>query len=288
MIPRNSLLRCVAAGVDRVFVEHPIFERAARDIYGANYTYVDSDAGIPDLDLRWSILSQAALAAPVVLWPPSQQHDAAAAHGLALEAGTAADSELPPTEWAEIAAAAHDAAEQARAERAVQQERLAREAESRAKRAAEVAASEAASDVLSVQLGRSGSAVSAAEPQAGTVSGGDARPFNAVSQTSVTEAHLVSAAQQQALSEASTTGPVAPAAEHSQAAAVGEQSRLAGTSRLAATSAGPFEHGVIFVGTAPLQCSSAASALLRMLPLDKTLRPAVGLCSDGNVLMRRQ
>ena len=41
------LHRCVAAGVDRVFVEHPIFDRAARDIYGANYTYVDSDAGVP-------------------------------------------------------------------------------------------------------------------------------------------------------------------------------------------------------------------------------------------------
>lgn len=57
-------------GVDRVFVEHPIYEAAGDDIYGANYTYADTDSGVADLDLRWSILSQAALAAPLLLWPP--------------------------------------------------------------------------------------------------------------------------------------------------------------------------------------------------------------------------
>lgn len=64
-----------------MFVEHPIYEAIAGDIYGANYTYVDTDSGVADLDLRWSILSQAALAAPLLLWPPSPGAAAAAGGG---------------------------------------------------------------------------------------------------------------------------------------------------------------------------------------------------------------
>ena len=63
--------KCHCGGVDRVFIEHSIYEAVADDIYGANYTYVDTDSGVPDLDLRWSILSQAAMAAPLLLWLPA-------------------------------------------------------------------------------------------------------------------------------------------------------------------------------------------------------------------------
>ena len=59
-------------------MEHPIYEAADGDIYGANYTYLDAGSGVPDLDLRWSILSQAALAAPLLLWPPQSPSSEAA------------------------------------------------------------------------------------------------------------------------------------------------------------------------------------------------------------------
>jgi len=80
------------AGVARVFVGHPAFEAMGGDIYGtgpaasrppsgdgsggerragggANSTYVEAgEAGWADLDVRHSILCQAALAAPGLLW----------------------------------------------------------------------------------------------------------------------------------------------------------------------------------------------------------------------------
>ncbi len=137
--------------MDRVFVEHPLFERAACDIYGANYTYVDSDAGVADLDLRWSVLSQAALAAPVVLWPPARQPSPqpAAAPGGAEVSGKAAPVR-PPEQWPALVAEAHHAGKQAAAERVAQQDRLALEAESllRAQQAAEAAAQAAIGEAV--------------------------------------------------------------------------------------------------------------------------------------------
>lgn len=56
------------AGVERVFVGHPLYE-AAHDIYGpaGADTYLQGGE-FPDLDLRYSVLCQAALAAPLLLW----------------------------------------------------------------------------------------------------------------------------------------------------------------------------------------------------------------------------
>lgn len=58
-----------AFGVDRVFVDHPIFEPERNlpphMVYGAGYNAGDEDS---DLDLRYSILCQGALAAPVLFW----------------------------------------------------------------------------------------------------------------------------------------------------------------------------------------------------------------------------
>ncbi|KAK9824094.1 hypothetical protein WJX72_007694 [[Myrmecia] bisecta] len=65
-------------GVDRVFVDHPCYADTT-DIYGTGNvnTYVESGE-FPDLDLRYSILCQAALAAPHLLWPRKQAHAFAA------------------------------------------------------------------------------------------------------------------------------------------------------------------------------------------------------------------
>ena len=289
-LPKDACLRrCVAAGVDRVFVEHPIFERAARNIYGANYTYVDSDAGVPDLDLRWdrvtdgdwvdadlyprtmklmagwplrwSILSQAALVAPVVLWPPPlRQHGASAARGSEQGLDTAAQFEPPPDHWAEVSAAAHTAAEQAQAERAVQQERLAREADRRAsyQQAAEAAMSDVTSGAVAAQLQQDNGTMPATYAQSETAPGGDAQSSVSTMQPSSTEVHPVSAVQQ-ALDSGVASESAAAAAKHSQAAASGGWRPGAGTLQPAAASDGPFETGVIFVGTtAPSQCTNAA------------------------------
>jgi hypothetical protein len=59
--------RAQQGGIDRVFVGHSVFV-AAGDIYGCgNLTYHEAGS-TTDLDLRWSILCQAALAAPRILW----------------------------------------------------------------------------------------------------------------------------------------------------------------------------------------------------------------------------
>ena len=89
---------------------------------------------------------------------------------------------------------------------------------------------EAASHALPVQLRQGGIAVPAAEAQAETGPGGEARSLEAALQPSVTAVHPVSAAQQ-SFSKAVTSMPIVAAAEHGKAAAVGEQRRLAGTSR---------------------------------------------------------
>ena len=76
-----ALHACRQGGVERVFVEHPVLEAA--DIYGGgggggggggagSLTYYEA-GGVPSLDLRYSVLCQAALAAPVLLWQREQR-----------------------------------------------------------------------------------------------------------------------------------------------------------------------------------------------------------------------
>ena len=279
--------RCMAAGVDRVFVEHPIFERAARDIYGANYTYVDSDAGVPDLDLRWSILSQAALAAPVVLWPPpSRQCGGLVGHKAGEQAGTAAEVDLP-AEWEEVTAAARAAAKHAALETAAQQERLACETDSRAEEPDAMA--EAVSHTLPDQLQQGGGSVPASEPRVDTGPGGSARSPGAASQPSAAAVHPVSAEHQQASAEAVTSEPHAAAAEYGPTAPAGERRRLAGTSPPAAAPDGPFEDGVIFVGTPPHMSTRQRRCSLHSLQNDESLAALFGallvshaFCCAGN------
>lgn len=62
---------CQRSGVDHVFVDHPLYCRTS-DIYGSSNVNTYQEAGdFPDLDLRYSILCQAALAAPLLLWQKS-------------------------------------------------------------------------------------------------------------------------------------------------------------------------------------------------------------------------
>ena len=62
---------CQRSGVDHVFVDHPLYCRTS-DIYGSSNVNTYQEAGdFPDLDLRYSILCQAALAAPLLLWQSS-------------------------------------------------------------------------------------------------------------------------------------------------------------------------------------------------------------------------
>ena len=64
---------CRKADVDHVFVDHPLYCRTT-DIYGSSNVNTYQEAGdFPDLDLRYSILCQAALAAPLLLWGQGSQ-----------------------------------------------------------------------------------------------------------------------------------------------------------------------------------------------------------------------
>lgn len=70
--PWAALYHCRQKGVDRVFVDHPLFlETYGKD--NAN-TYLQGGSHFPDLDLQYSILCQAALAAPILLWHQPQDH----------------------------------------------------------------------------------------------------------------------------------------------------------------------------------------------------------------------
>ena len=63
--PAARLFACTSRGVDRVFVDHPIYA----ELPNSNSTYTYAEAGsAPDLDLAHSVLCQAALAAPALLW----------------------------------------------------------------------------------------------------------------------------------------------------------------------------------------------------------------------------
>lgn len=67
-----ALYHCRQKGVDRVFVDHPLFlESCGKDT--AN-TYLEGGSQLPDVDLQYSILCQAALAAPILLWHQPQDH----------------------------------------------------------------------------------------------------------------------------------------------------------------------------------------------------------------------
>ena len=79
---------CRRGSVDHVFVDHPMYCRTS-DIYGSSNVNTYQEAGdFPDLDLRYSILCQAALAAPLLLWHSSQ--DAGTAKKLDKGSGAAA------------------------------------------------------------------------------------------------------------------------------------------------------------------------------------------------------
>ncbi|KAI7845973.1 hypothetical protein COHA_000518 [Chlorella ohadii] len=71
LAPTAELYHCWQGGVHRVFVDHPLFHSS--DVYGSTagggkgvYTYLEAGEAA-DLDLRYSVLCQAALAAPVLL-----------------------------------------------------------------------------------------------------------------------------------------------------------------------------------------------------------------------------
>lgn len=63
--PAARLFACTSRGVDRVFVDHPLY--AELPSFNGTYTYTDAGSA-PDLDLAHSVLCQAALAAPALLW----------------------------------------------------------------------------------------------------------------------------------------------------------------------------------------------------------------------------
>ena len=231
-------------------MEHPLFERAASDIYGANYTYVDSDAGVADLDLRWSVLSQAALAAPVVLWPPTQGSPQPAAPGVAGQSGKAARFR-PPEQWPALVAEAHDAAKQAAAERVAQQERLVREAESllRAQLAAEAAVQAAVGEAALFQPGRPGSGVPAPPRMQSETSG--TRSAGMTPQPPVGAAPPPVAEQKPQAGASISQQLTATAEDRPRVAASGEQVPASEGLRAPAETLpeGAFEDSVIFVGT---------------------------------------
>lgn len=67
-----ALYHCRQQGVDRVFVDHPLFlETYGKDNAG---TYLQGGSQFSDLYLQYSILCQAALAAPILLWHQPQDH----------------------------------------------------------------------------------------------------------------------------------------------------------------------------------------------------------------------
>lgn len=72
LLPTARLLRVMQAGVERVFVEHSVYDGLQDNIYGSPDTYLEAGDS-SDLDMRASVLCQAALAAPVLLWSTGVQ-----------------------------------------------------------------------------------------------------------------------------------------------------------------------------------------------------------------------
>eukprot|EP00877_Chromochloris_zofingiensis_P008597 jgi/Chrzof1/3991/Cz13g16100.t1 len=67
---------CHINGVDRVFVDHPLYQASDTDDRSAPriYTYCHADGHWHDLAACHSVLCQAALAAPLLLWPTANTH----------------------------------------------------------------------------------------------------------------------------------------------------------------------------------------------------------------------
>jgi hypothetical protein len=86
--PTARLLRLTQAGVERVFVEHSVYDGLGDNIYGGPDTYLEAGDS-SDLDVRASVLCQAALAAPVLLWGAGIQRVPSASSPLATSAAAA-------------------------------------------------------------------------------------------------------------------------------------------------------------------------------------------------------
>jgi len=77
-----SLYHCQQGGVDRIFIDHPLFlDPYKTDSPSHANTYL-SGWDFPNVDLRYSILCQAALAAPILFWHQPADH----LHKLCLQA----------------------------------------------------------------------------------------------------------------------------------------------------------------------------------------------------------
>lgn len=77
-----GLYHCHHEGVDRVFVDHPLF--LGTHGRGNANTYLQGASDLANLDVQYSVLCQAALAAPILLWQQPQGH----LHTLQLQALT--------------------------------------------------------------------------------------------------------------------------------------------------------------------------------------------------------
>eukprot|EP00873_Tetraselmis_striata_P010795 jgi/Tetstr1/431059/TSEL_020776.t1 len=85
-----ALYMCTRGGVDRVFVDHPLFSLQR----GGIYTYGPAGAH-PCLDVMYSLLSQAALAAPVLLWSEAVRRGAAKPASSSMSAHAHEDADEP-------------------------------------------------------------------------------------------------------------------------------------------------------------------------------------------------
>eukprot|EP00884_Botryococcus_braunii_P001444 jgi/Botrbrau1/112/Bobra.0022s0100.2 len=83
--PTARLLRLTQAGVERVFVEHSVYDGLGNNIYGSPDTYLEAGDSSA-LDVRASVLCQAALAAPVLLWGAGIQRVPSASSPIATSA----------------------------------------------------------------------------------------------------------------------------------------------------------------------------------------------------------
>ncbi|DBA67279.1 TPA: hypothetical protein ACH3X2_001585 [Trebouxia sp. C0005] len=69
-----SLYHCQQGGVDRIFIDHPLFLHPySTDSLSNVNTYLQG-CDFPNVDLRYSILCQAALAAPILFWHQPADH----------------------------------------------------------------------------------------------------------------------------------------------------------------------------------------------------------------------
>ena len=101
------LFMCNRGGVDRVFVQHPMFSRSG----GGVYTYQGPGAN-SDLGTMYSILCQASLAAPVLLWKTSSSHGTEECEGdwdpLGASTSTSAPDQPPQPPELPVAFVAND------------------------------------------------------------------------------------------------------------------------------------------------------------------------------------